>query len=408
MSHDLEGTSAHPAPAAQAPTAAHARAGKVTRTQHLSRRAPKQPEVFMTDEPLLDAGLACDDREGSGDPRCPLTARAADRLLGLIQVRALEVAHTTLSVIGDLRTDLITHTDSHWGPGQELLFTIITTALFGPIASRVASAAARAAVPLAQLGATKAAWALADVDVKDITTALTMISKSGRTALAHRQTPPPTDEVAFLDSLAELAGPLATAITDQIVIGQMDQLGQLELLARLKDESITGRGAIRARVKKLIGEFRSNRLGSIGHRLDFHGGYEIAAPRVVKVRGQRYMVLCESRGVKDSGLALNGANQDRRDGTPKQTQESLRFVKLVETTMHALITAEYRAQRGPLEGDTPHWPHMESGAIPVIDFDDAGQRTQTPWFGDLYVELQHRTPAELAGFAYGNDRNELL
>lgn len=396
MTYDL--TDQHAVPVDAPPIAAPAKpvAGKRTRSERLpshKRHADAPAETVMTDEPILDLGMACDGHE-EADPHCPLPARAADRLLGLIQVRALEAAHTTLSVIGDVRTDLLTFHESTWGPGHELIFTVITTALFGPIASRFASAAARLAVPTAELGLTRAAWALADVNQKTIVSALTMISKSGRTALAHRSKPIPRDEVGFLDMLAELAGPMASEITDRVANEQMDQLAQLELLARLSDPAIVGRAAIRQRVEELLRLFRSNRLGLIGQRENFHGGYEVAQPHVVTFRGHRYMVLCESRGRKESGLALTGANLDRPPGQPVQTQESLRFVKLVESTVHNMVIAEYRAQRGPLEGDAPHWP-FESGVVPTIDFDDAAMRTRHPWFGDFYVEVQHRSPREL-------------
>ena len=399
MSYDLADQHAVPVDAPPIAASAKPAAGKRARSERLpgrKARTAEPAETVMTGEPLLDEGMACDGHE-EADPRCPLPARAADRLLGLIQVRALEAAHTTLSVIGDVRTDLLTFHESTWGPGHELIFTVITTALFGPIASRFASAAARLAVPTAELGLTRAAWALADVNQKTIVSALTMISKSGRTALAHRSKPIPRDEVGFLDMLAELAGPMASEITDRVANEQMDQLAQLELLARLSDPAIVGRAAIRQRVEELLRLFRSNRLGLIGQRENFHGGYEVAMPQLVTFEGRRYMVLCESRGRKEPGLALSGANLDRPAGQPKQTQESLRFVKLVETTVHTMVAAEFKAQRGPLEGDAPHWPY-ESGEIPSLDFDDPAMRTRHPWFGDFYVEVHHRSPRELRTF----------
>lgn len=364
------------APAAAGTTApARGRApGKRTLTQDIP--AKKSPETEMTGYRDLDDGLACDGLEGQ-TPECFLDAHASTRLEAKLNTASLLMVIATITALGNVYLDLRTKHKKSWGPAHELIFLVVSTAILGPLAGMGASAAARAAVALAEAGGVKAAWSAASIDPSKILGILTMLSKGFRTSLAHPDHSLPSDKEAFVKLLQDQAPSIAGNLMEGVAAEQLNHHEQLELLARLSDPTISGRGAIEARARALLEQFDKNRIGVVGNVMDLAGGYEVAAPVRVKVRKQEFMVLCESHGHGHDVLALNGANMD--ESRPPMTMESLVFVRIVEPAFHDLMTAEYTAKR--------------KQDVPFIDFNQRAERTKHRWFDSLYVELMHNTNA---------------
>ncbi len=350
--------------------------GKTTRTQALP--AKEKPEIEMTGYRELDDGLACDGKEGQTD-ECFLDERASRRLEDKLQTASILMVIATITALANIYLDLRTKHKKTWGPFHEMVFLVVSTAILGPLAGMGASAAARTAVAMAEAGAVKAAWTAAGIDTGKILGVLTMLSKGVRSALAHPSVDAPTDKEAFIKYLQDQAPTIAESLMGGVAAERLNHHEMLELLARLGDPNIAGRAAIEARARTLLDQFEDNRIGSIGNVMDLHGGLEVAIPVRVKVRKDEYLVLCESFGVHNSALALNGANLGANTGKPPVTMESLVFVKIVEPAFHDLATNEYRAKR------------KEEPAF--IDFNKPGERRKHRWFDALYVDLMHRTDA---------------
>jgi len=199
--------------------------------------------------------------------------RTAGTAVGLAMVAAL----------GNILTELRTKHEKAWGPWHEVAFMIITNALFGPLGSMGASVAAKAAVGLAMRGAVKAAWTAASINSSKMVGALTTMSKGVRTALAHRGTTLPADQLEFVKHLQDQVPGFTEDLMQGVAAQQLDHRGMLELYARLLDPEISG-AQIEKRVHTLLGQFDSNRIGSIGNVMDLAGGYEVAKPLRVRAR----------------------------------------------------------------------------------------------------------------------------
>jgi hypothetical protein len=374
------GGSTHAPPPGRAP-------GKTTRTQRLPAKA--QPELEMTGYRDLDDGLACDGQEGQTEA-CFLDERAAMRLENKLQNAALLVVIATITAIANVYLDLRTIHKRTWGPLHEFIFTMITSALIGPIAGAAVAGTARAAVAAAEVGAVRSAWALAGaaaVNPEKIRGALTMVSKSFRTALAHPDQSLPTDKEGFLKFLQDQAPVIAAGLMEGVAANQLKHQEMLDLLARLTDPQIVGRGAIEARVRTLLKQFEANRIGDIGNVMNLHGGLEVAMPIRVTLRKKQYVVLCESYGKKGSALGLNGANMNLEEGVPEMTMESLVYVRIVEDTFHDLVVAEFKAKR--------------QQDLPTIDFNNAAERTRHRWFGDFYKDTKKQHDEQYVDAIHG-------
>jgi len=361
-----------------APTTGRA-PGKTTRTQGLPPRRTAAPaEIEMTGYRDLDDGLACDGQEGQTE-ECFLDERAAMRLENKLQNAALLAVIATITAISNVYLDLRTIHKRTWGPLHEFIFTMVTSALIGPIAGAAVAGTARAAVAAAEVGAVRTAWALAGaaaVDPQRIQGVLTMVSKSFRTALAHPDQSLPADKEGFLKFLQDQAPAIAAGLMEGVATNQLKHHEMLDLLARLTDPQIVGRGAIEARVRTLLKQFGENRIGYVGNVMELGGGYEVAMPIRVTLRKKQYVVLCESFGKEHSALGLNGANMNLEEGVPEMTMESLVFVRIVEDTFHDMVAAEFKAKR--------------KKDMPTIDFNNPAERKQHRWFADFYKETKRQ------------------
>ncbi|OGH92715.1 MAG: hypothetical protein A2563_03525 [Candidatus Magasanikbacteria bacterium RIFOXYD1_FULL_40_23] len=359
-----------------------AAAGKVPATSKL-RVKPKQAaepeEIVMTGHPLLDKGLACDDREGKA-PECPLDERDAKRLEDMVERAGTAYCMAMIMALGNLYLEFKTKHHKTWGPWHEIFFLVVTTAAFGPLGALGASVGARAAVGLAMRGATRAAWTAASIDASKLIGVFTTMSKGVRSSLAHRSVDMPTDEIEFIKYMQDQVPGFVENLMQGIAEHELDQLEMLEVVARLQDPDISGRAAIEHRGRTLLAQFGENRIGSIGNVMDLGGGYEVATPVRVRLRKKELMVLCESLGVHHSALALNGANLDLEPGVSKMTMESLVYVKMIEPAFHELVTAEYSGKR--------------KEEVPFINFDDCAERKKHRWFKDMYHDMKRRERLE--------------
>lgn len=358
--------------------------GKTTRTQGLPPRRATA-EIEMTGYRDLDDGLACDGQEGQ-TAECFLDDRAAMRLENKLQNAALLMVIATITAISNVYLDLRTIHKRTWGPLHEFIFTMVTTAIIGPLGGAAVAGTARAAVAAAEVGAVRTAWALAGaaaVNPQRIQGVLTMVSKSFRTALAHPDQSLPADKEGFLKFLQDQAPAIAAGLMEGVAANQLKHHEMLDLLARLTDPQIVGRGAIEARVRTLLKQFDENRIGSIGNVMELGGGYEVAMPIRVTLGKKQYVVLCRSHGAPDqrgergSAYALVGANMNLEEGVPEMTMESLVFLRIVEDTFHDMVAAEFKAKR--------------KKDMPTINFNNPAERKQQRWFGDFYkaTKKQH-------------------
>ena len=367
--------------------------GKRTRTQDLPPKAKEeQPEIVMTGYPLLDEGLYCDGQEGETEG-CFLDPRASQRLFDMIQTRAHAVCTNYMAAIGNVRLELLIGKGHNWNGAKEIIFMLLTNAAIGPLAGTMAQFAAWNAAELAVRGSVKAAWAVAGVDAAKIAGGLTLASKGLRTQIVHSGGRAPATQVEFTTYLQSLVDPVADNILQSIAAKRLDHNEMLELLARLNDPSIVGVEAIMARVRTLVEQFDDNRIGTVGNVMDLGGGYKVAEPVRVKFKRDEYVVLCESFGVHNSALALNGANLGANQGKAKQTMEGLVFVRMVERPFHGLVEAEYAAK-------------TDGQPMPFVDFNKASERGQHRWFDSMYVDLLHRTDKQNLTIANDNQEDD--
>lgn len=381
--------------------------GKRTLTQGLppKKKQPEPAELEMTGYRDLDDGLACDGKEGQAEG-CPLDERAAMRLEAKLQNAALLVVIATIAAIGNVYLDLRTIHKKAWGPLHEFIFTLVTTAIIGPIAGAAVAGTARAAVAAAEVGAARTAWTLASaatmVSPQQIQGVLTMVSKSFRTALAHPDQVLPADKEGFLKFMQDQAPAIAAGLMEGVAANKLNHYEMLDLLARLTDPSIVGRAAIEARVRTLLKQFDDNRIGEIGNVMNFGDGYEVAIPIRATLKKKKYIVLCKSYGAPDrrgpggSALGLNGANMGLEPGVAKMTMESLVFIRIVEDTFHDMVESEFGAKRGK--------------DLPEIDFNLPEARKYHRWFGDFYKATKKQDDTQYidAIHGVGSHNHELL
>ncbi len=357
-------------------------AGKSSATAKL----PSQPklaaepgEIYMTGYPLLDEGLACDGKEGQ-TPECPLGERESERLEDMVERAATAYCMAMIMALANLYLEFKTKHHKTWGPWHEIFFLIVTTAAFGPLGGLGASVAARAAVGLAMRGATRAAWTAASIDAAKLVAVFTTMSKGLRSSLAHRSIQMPANKEEFIKYMQDQVPGFVEALMQGIAEGKLNQLDMLEVVARLQDPEISGREVIEHRGRTLLAQFGENRIGSIGEKMDLHGGLELAAPVRFRLRKKEHVALCESFGLHNSALGLNGANMDLDSGVPKMTMESLVYVKLVEPAFYDLVANEYKAR--------------QKKDVPFINFDDPAERKNHRWFQDMYRDMRRRREDE--------------
>lgn len=346
--------------------------GKKTLTRDLPpKKEPRHHE--MTGIEALD-----NDASQDGGERFFLEPFQRLELRRIVQGGILVWLSSVMAALNNTKLAKATKNDHFWNGFMEILFLSVTGPFIGPIAGALARNINKLSMPLAEVGLHKAAWAAA-VDSNDLIGPVTIALKGVRGQLAHSNNRPKdlNAQMAFLSSLQGHMGPAAMTMIEEI--SQFS--GDAELIAyywALKDPAVMDVGAHEAHISRLLDMFESNRLGSIGNEMEIGGGYKVAEPKWVQFRNQKFMVLLESAGVRQSALALNGANMD--ESKPKMTMESLTYVKMVERPMWSLVTQEYKDKNRAFFG-----PEKE---IETLNFNNRSERSQHRWAEDWYRDVK--------------------
>jgi hypothetical protein len=288
-----------------------------------------------------------------------------------------DAQHAALSnVLTDEATQKV-WTLVEWNALVEGLWRIGTGPLSPILGTALAKVANGFAVPAAELGLTRAAWALA-ADAKQLTGAVGTGLASLRTHLAH-PTPPKSlaEHAAFIRRVQSALGPARLDFVEGAATLRMNNL--LGLYEALRGDETYDVGRYEQGVRALIAQFDTNRITQIGDVRQLYGGIELATVRRLRIRGREFVGLFEDFGAQHA--ASEGGN-----GT---TVHTLTFVRLVEQPMHDVAIAQLKAKRGEraLEGrDMADLFNGDDDGVEVIDLD----RESPAWARDARKEYRER------------------